>query len=354
MKRINLIKRFKKQPSEDANSGSGRITNETVAEHRERVLAGGRKFKYPLQHNKRRIVINSIIIVFIATILLVTLCWWQLYPTQNTSKFMYRITQIIPFPVARVDGSFVPYAHYFMELRSAIHYLETKEAVNFSSDDGKRQLEYQKRLALNKTLENALAAKLAHENGVQITNKDVDDFVKTQIQSSRLGVSEEVYRKVIEDYYDWSFSEYKQSIHNQLLRKKVVAKIDAPALKLITDVSSQVKAGGDFAKLAQQHSEDTPTKANGGDLGLLPKTSDDPNGLLKAAASLQPGQVSEVITGVDGYYLVKLQEQKESEVRISKIFIAYKEFDQRLAKLKANKKIDEYIKIPDSVQPIRR
>ena len=27
----------------------GRITNETVAEHRERVLAGGRKFKYPLQ-----------------------------------------------------------------------------------------------------------------------------------------------------------------------------------------------------------------------------------------------------------------------------------------------------------------
>src|SRR5665811_1430574 len=41
---------------EEALSGVPRITNETVAEHREAVLSGARKYIYPLQHSKRRIV----------------------------------------------------------------------------------------------------------------------------------------------------------------------------------------------------------------------------------------------------------------------------------------------------------
>src|SRR5665811_1912030 len=35
------------------------ITNETVAEHREQVLKGARKYIYPLQHSKHRIVVIS-------------------------------------------------------------------------------------------------------------------------------------------------------------------------------------------------------------------------------------------------------------------------------------------------------
>src|SRR6478735_11076746 len=34
-----------------------RITNETVAEHREEVLSGARKYIVPLSHSKRRIII---------------------------------------------------------------------------------------------------------------------------------------------------------------------------------------------------------------------------------------------------------------------------------------------------------
>src|SRR5580692_3168737 len=35
------------------------ITNETIAEHRESVLSGARKYIYPLQHSKRRILVVS-------------------------------------------------------------------------------------------------------------------------------------------------------------------------------------------------------------------------------------------------------------------------------------------------------
>ena len=35
-----------------------RITNETVAEHREQIIAGGRKFKYPIQYARHRFSIQ--------------------------------------------------------------------------------------------------------------------------------------------------------------------------------------------------------------------------------------------------------------------------------------------------------
>jgi hypothetical protein len=77
-----------------------RITTETVAQHREQILAGGRKFKYPIQYAKHKLVINAILISIAALAALVFVGWWQLYPSQNTSEFMYRVTKFIPLPVA--------------------------------------------------------------------------------------------------------------------------------------------------------------------------------------------------------------------------------------------------------------
>src|SRR2546423_961097 len=53
----------------EALQGVPRITNETVAEHREEVLSSARKYIYPLQHSKHRVVRISISL-FIAVIIL--------------------------------------------------------------------------------------------------------------------------------------------------------------------------------------------------------------------------------------------------------------------------------------------
>ena len=85
-----------------SDEAQSRITNDTVAEHRERILAGGRKFKYPLQYVRHRLVINTVIISTVALAALVSIGWWQLYSAQNTSEFMYKVTQVLPVPVASV------------------------------------------------------------------------------------------------------------------------------------------------------------------------------------------------------------------------------------------------------------
>lgn len=46
---------------------------------------------------------------------------------------MYRIAQIVPFPVARVKGvGFVSDESYLFELRHYIHYYETQQKTNLS------------------------------------------------------------------------------------------------------------------------------------------------------------------------------------------------------------------------------
>lgn len=328
-----------------------RITNETVAEHRERILAGGRKFKYPLQTPKHRIVLVTVLLVVLTVATFFGVFTWSLYIGQNTSQFTQRLTQVFPYPVASVDGAQVRFSDYLLELRSALHYLSTKESVNFNSEDGKRQLEYQKRLALNKAVENQYVSKLAAQQHVSVSDKEVNNFVAQEINNNQLGVSEQVFKQVISDYYNWSFDEYKASVKNQLLRKKVVAALDTAGRKHANDALAAIRAGKDFTEEVKETSDDPLAKSSGGDVGTISKNSDDPNGLIAAAKALKPGEVSGVIEGTDGFYIVKLIDSKDNTIHFAKLFVTYTAFERQLAQLKKDGKVHEYIKVAQSVSP---
>lgn len=341
-KLLNKVLQTKPAPPETG----GRITNETVAEHRERILAGGRKFKYPMQYTKHRVLIISVFIVIIAAFSFLGFAAWQLYVVQNTDKFIYRLTQALPAPVAKVDGQWVRYSEYLRELRSSIHYFSTKEALNFNSDDGKRQLEYQKRLALDKSIESALVTKLAREQQVSVSSNEVNDFVNQQVNNNRLGLTEQSFAQVIQDYYDWSLDEYKDSVRRQLLRKKVAAKLDVDSRARIDKALGSLQAGADFAQVVKDESDDPLNKEQGGDIGFVSVDANDPSGLIAAARTLQPGQYTAVIEGVDGFYIVKLIEKRgETELRLARIFVKYKALDAKITELKQKSEISELIKV---------
>jgi hypothetical protein len=348
-KLLNKIrKRTKKAPIVADQHQSMRITNETVAVHRERILAGGRKFKYPLQTPKHRIVLVTVLLVVLTVATFFGVFSWSLYFGKNTSQFAQRLTQVLPYTVASVEGKQVRFSDYLLELRSALHYLSTKENVNFNSEDGKRQLEYQKRLALNKAIENAYVSKIASEQSISVSGKEVDAFVQKEITSNQLGVSEQVFKQVIRDYYDWSFDEYKASVKDQLLRKKVVAKLDVNGRTRAQAALTDILGGKDFTEEVKAVSDDPLGKTSGGDVGTISKNSDDPNGLIEAAKGLSAGAVSNVIEGTDGFYIVKLIESKDSTIHFAKLFIGYTTFDKQFAQLKSGGKIQEFIKVAET------
>src|SRR5680860_1756935 len=119
----NMKKLIKKLRRRKTSPPPTRITSETIEQHREHILAGGRKFKYPIQYARHKLVINAIIISVVTIVIVLAVGWWQLYPGQNTSDFMYRVTRILPVPVANVDGQPVLYSDYLMRYLSQVHYL---------------------------------------------------------------------------------------------------------------------------------------------------------------------------------------------------------------------------------------
>ena len=90
---------------------------EKVDARREEVLAAGRKFKYPLQWTKYRVVVNTILISFVVIGIIFVAGWLALYRFNMTDDMLFRITKILPVPVANVDGKNVRFSDYLMFYR---------------------------------------------------------------------------------------------------------------------------------------------------------------------------------------------------------------------------------------------
>ncbi|QHN03098.1 peptidylprolyl isomerase [Granulicella sp. WH15] len=92
------------------------------------------------------------------------------------------------------------------------------------------------------------------------------------------------------------------------------AKTDAAAKAKAEDILKQIKAGGDFAKLAQANSDDPGSKGTGGELGMLSPGQTVPE-FDKAAFSLQPGQTSDLIKTKFGYHILQVEERTKAHTR---------------------------------------
>ena len=336
---------FKKKPQQPQ-----RITNETIAEHRERILAGGRRFKYPVQYARHKLVFNAIIISVSALILLIAVFWYLLFVAQNTSEVVYRLTRVIPVPVARVDGEFVRYSDYLAKYRSSIHYLVEKERLNLNTEDGKSQADYVKSMAMQDAIADTYAGKLARERNITVTNEELAAFLIQQRASPDGEVTEATYDAVILDYYGWSHDEYREAMKAKLLRQKVAFAIDDTAKKNADVVAERIKAGGTDLKVLsdQLKASEVPDIAYFPGV-LLPKGNRD-GGLTAAAANLQPGQVSGAIktTNGDGYYFVRLQEANNTQVRYEYVQVPLTAFEDRLeAAVASDDVVNTYIDIPE-------
>lgn len=73
------------------------------------------------------------------------------------------------------------------------------------------------------------------------------------------------------------------------------------------DIEAQLRSGGDFAALAKEHSADSGTAANGGDLGFVTQGA-LPRELEQAIAKLKVGEITAPVKTSYGYHIAKLTE----------------------------------------------
>ncbi len=76
----------------------------------------------------------------------------------------------------------------------------------------------------------------------------------------------------------------------------------------------QLKGGADFAKLATENSQDPGSASKGGDLGWITHGQTVPE-FDKAAFSMKPGEISDLIKTQYGYHIIQVQEKETARLR---------------------------------------
>lgn len=333
-----------------------RITNQTVAEHREQVIAKARKFKYPIQYTKKKLVRNIAILGVVIIVIFTAFSWWQLYKAQTTSNFFYRLTSVIPVPVASVDGELVRYSDYLLNYKSSETYLTMIEKVNKDNNGGNNTYnayDFYKAQAMQGAVAETYARKLARENNINVTDRQVDDAINNIRKNSSLQgeISQEVYDHATVQYYGLSPSEYRHHIRKSLIQQEVAYGIDDNAKNASREVEAMVKANKDvsfddiFIKLKDKYPNIQILES-----GWVKKDNKD-GGLALTAAGLEKGQVSSVIRPIkgDGYYFVRLLDtNKDGDINYELVRIPLEEFKNRLDKLYSDDKVKYYITVPDT------
>lgn len=327
-----------------SNEPEHKTEKEKLDERREEILAQGRKFKYPMQFAKHRLVIATIIVALVALVLAGLIGWLSLYKTQSTGDILYRITTILPVPVAKVDGENVRYSDYLMIYRSSITPVKQQNGALSTAENDLGALEnYYKRTALTDAEDYTYAIKLAKQMDITVTDEMIDKAFDEHRKIGGTERSKEGFLKILKDNFNLSESEYRRMLYLSLIKTEVSRKIDNNATKKAEEALAKVKGGADFKTTADELGlgyEET---------GELIDVMNIDGGRSTLAYNLTPGAISDVLVSDngDGYYIVKLVDKADSKVNYVSITVPFTEFENRMKNVREENRIEEYIELSD-------
>ena len=126
-------------------------------------------------------------------------------------------------------------------------------------------------------------------------------------------------------YYDQHRDEYRVPEQVKVSHILIKTPLPAPGAKedekgvadaraKAEDVLKEVKAGGDFAKLAEKYSDDPGSAKSGGELGWIGRGRTVPE-FEKAAFSLAKGQTSDLVKSSYGFHIIRVEDKQDAHLK---------------------------------------
>jgi parvulin-like peptidyl-prolyl isomerase len=179
---------------------------------------------------------------------------------------------------------------------------------------------------------------------------DYDQWLR-QLEDNMLKqgvIYSEVDRSIVLDdseivgYYKLHSQEFTEPEEYKIRAVYLSTEGKAPAAleEMKNEIGGKVKAGEPFNVLAKEYS-DGPAKESEGDLGTFKKGELD-KALELAVSKLKTGETSGWVETKNGWYLLKLEEKKDS--RLMTFEEVKKNVEERLYTQKKDKKLEEYLK----------
>ncbi len=145
------------------------------------------------------------------------------------------------------------------------------------------------------------------------------------VDSAKIAAATAVTAQDLQTYYDQHRDEYR--VPEQVKVSHILIKTPLPAAgakedeKAVADarakaegVLKELKAGGDFAKLAEKYSEDPGSAKNGGELGWIGRGRTVPE-FEKAAFSLGNGQTSDLVKSSYGFHIIRVEDKHDAHLK---------------------------------------
>ena len=339
-----MTNRILEKISKKREKTATRITDGNIDEKREEVLARGKKFKYPFQYAKHKLIVNTVLIGVSAVLLAVFLGWLELYKFQDTGDVVYRLTRVLPVPVAEVDGEKVRYSDYLMLYRSSVAAIESQQGILSNSEEDQQMKAQYKVEAMNRAVSYSYALKLARELGIEVSDEMVNELMVEHRTVDGVERSEEAFAGIIKDNFGLSLDEYRRMLYLSLVEKEVSVSLDEEALALKLEIESILGNGSDdLAGIADSLGENVVYSETG---GMVEEMNLD-GGRASVAAELELGEVSEgfVSKNGDGYYFVKLLDKADGQVNYASLWVPFSAFDKKLAEVEEEGKVKVYIEL---------
>lgn len=320
---------------------AAKTEKQKLDERRKEVLSRGKKFKYPIQYAKHKVVVITVVVAVLAVAAILTAGWVMLYKAQDTGDVAYRITKVLPIPVAKIDGRKVRYSDYLMIYRSSITPVERQGTGSIEDLQGMQN--YYKREALDLAEDFVVVLKLAEEMGISVSDEEIDAAFSEHQKAGGADRSRESFLKVLSDNFGMNEREYRRMLYFNLMQKKVAVEMDKDALKLAKEVEGVIKSEG-MEAAAEKYGDKVVFEDTG---GLVSAMNVD-GGRAAEAAKLEENGVSGmfVSTNGEGYYFVKLTEKKGNEVGYQSIMVPFTKLEEKLEEAR-KAGVEEYIYVPE-------
>jgi peptidyl-prolyl cis-trans isomerase D len=145
------------------------------------------------------------------------------------------------------------------------------------------------------------------------------------VDSARIVAATTVSDQDLQTYYDQHRDEFRVAEQVKVSHILIKTPLPAPGTKedekavadaraKAEDVLKQVKAGGDFAKLAEKYSDDPGSAKSGGELGWIGRGRTVPE-FEKAAFSLGKGQTSDLVKSSYGFHIIRVEDKQEAHLK---------------------------------------
>lgn len=224
--------------------------------------------------------------------------------------------------VAIVDGVTVPWDTYRQFMRLRLLTISSQQEIDWASEQGQSYLNQLERQVLQQLLDMQLLRQQAKAEDALPTQEEISKLgneVKEQLLAtgnyenwedymSRLQMDEDIFAQIVEESLILNEMMTRHGDPGEMEQVHVyhiLVDDEATADK----VRAKLDAGEDFAALVSEYSQDADTVEEDGELGWFPQGFMSQQ-LEESVWNLEPGAVSEVVTGTEGYHVFMVTERE--------------------------------------------